>query len=232
MLFAACGLLGMMAYLMRRERSDVNERKPLTSPTTGMSLSRREQPGYYPGFSTLNQKTTGTQPRAKSSRTEYQQSIRFFTSEEALTMQAVIDRILPQDDRTKTRIPILPWIDQRLYQNRIEGYRYEDMPSDQEAYRIATLLSRRCPRRCMAALSMNSGREQEKILNSIHQANPSAAQELWKQMNIKRFWAMLVSDVVRSTSRILGRGTRLASVALPIRAATCASKRARRSHGR
>ena len=33
-----------------------NERKPLTNPITGAPLSKREQPGYYPGFSTLKQK--------------------------------------------------------------------------------------------------------------------------------------------------------------------------------
>ena len=53
-------------------------------------------------------------------------------------MQAVIDRVLPQDDRAEhARIPILPFLDERLHLNRIEGYRYEDMPSDQEAYRLA-----------------------------------------------------------------------------------------------
>ena len=53
-------------------------------------------------------------------------------------MAAVVDRVLPQEDRTpERRIPILPGVDERLVANRIEGYRYEDMPSDQEAYRLA-----------------------------------------------------------------------------------------------
>jgi hypothetical protein len=41
-----------------------------------------------------------------------------------------------------------------------------------------------------------SVREQEEILKSVHQAKPQAAQELWTQMNIERFWTMLVTDVV------------------------------------
>ena len=41
-------------------------------------------------------------------------------------MDAVVDRVLPQEDRTESdRIPILPGIDERLYENRIEGYRYD-----------------------------------------------------------------------------------------------------------
>jgi hypothetical protein len=38
--------------------------------------------------------------------------------------------------------------------------------------------------------------EQEIILRSVHHAKPLAAGELWKEMNIERFWTMLVSDVV------------------------------------
>ncbi len=177
-----------------------NERKPLTSPTTGTSLSRREQPGYYPGFSTLRQKGywDAATRRVIEERVSKQKPIRFFTKEEALTMYAVVDRILPQDDRTEDRrVPILPGIDERLYENRIEGYRFADMPSDQEAYRIATRAFEEMAQTLHGrAFHELEGREREEILKSIHQAKPSAAQELWKLMNIKRFWALLVSDVV------------------------------------
>ena len=45
--------------------------------------------------------------------------------------------ILPQDDRDENfRIPITNYIDERLYANRIDGYRYEDMPPDGEAHRL------------------------------------------------------------------------------------------------
>ena len=50
---------------------------------------------------------------------------------------AIIDRVMPQDDRAAERtIPILPVIDERLSQNALNGFRYEDMPPDQEAYRL------------------------------------------------------------------------------------------------
>ena len=106
--------------------------------------------------------------------------------------------LLPQDDRTEERrIPILPGIDERLYENRIEGYRFEDMPPDQEAYRIAARAFEEMAQTLHGrAFHELDGREQEEILKSIHQAKPQAAQELWKQMNIERFWALLVSDVV------------------------------------
>jgi len=122
--------------------------------------------------------------------------IRFFTPAEARTMEAVVDRILPQDDRTEERrIPILPIIDERLFANRIEGYRYEDMPHDQEAYRIAA----KAIEETAHALYKNSFAdlstlEQEEILQAIHDEKPFAAERTWARMNIRRFWELLISD--------------------------------------
>ena len=113
-------------------------------------------------------------------------------------MYAVVDRVLPQDDRTdERRIPILPEIDERLYENRIEGYRFEDMPPDQAAYRIAARAFEQMAQTLHGRpFHELEGRQQEEILKSVREAKPQAAKELWKQMNIERFWAMLVSDVI------------------------------------
>jgi hypothetical protein len=176
------------------------EKQLTTDPATGKELAKREQPGYYPGFSTLKQKRYWDAATRKvvEERVSKEKPIRFFTPEEAATMLAVVDRIVPQEDRTdERRISILPDIDDRLYRNKLDGYRFEDMPPDQEVYRIAARafeeMAQTLHGRAFHALSV---REQEEILRSIHQAKPQAAQELWKQMNIERFWTMLVTDVV------------------------------------
>lgn len=176
------------------------EKQLLRDPSTGSPLAEREQPGYYPGFSTLMQKKYWDAATRKEieERVSQEKPIRFFTPEEAATMFAVVDRVLPQDDRTdERRIPILPDIDERLYKNRLDGYRFEDMPPDQEAYKIAAHafeeMAQKLHGRSFHVLSL---REQEEILRSIHQAKPRAAQKLWKKMNIERFWTMLVTDVV------------------------------------
>jgi hypothetical protein len=176
-----------------------HESKPL-NPATGAPLLKREQPGYYAGFSTLKQKRywDAVTREVVEKRVSKEKPIRFFTPDEARTMYAVVDRILPQDDRTdERRIPILPSIDERLYEDRIEGYRFEDMPADQEAYRIAARAFKEMAQALHgSAFHELDTREQEKILKSIHSAKPQAAQELWKQMNIERFWTLLVTDVV------------------------------------
>ena len=63
--------------------------------------------------------------------------IRFFTEGEARTLAAVAERIIPQPDRSDDeKVPIVPWIDEKLYEDRRNGYRYEELPSQREAWRL------------------------------------------------------------------------------------------------
>ena len=173
-------------------------RQPLTDPETCEPLAPRKQPGYYPGFSTLAQQAywDATTREVVSKRVADVPPIRFFNAREAETMAAVLDRIMPQEDRTPDRkIPVLPVLDDRLHANRIEGYRYEGMPSDQDAYRMAA----RAFEQMAQTLHEKSFHEletlqQEEILKSIHDGKPSACEDLWKDMNVERFWSMLVGD--------------------------------------
>jgi hypothetical protein len=60
----------------------------------------------------------------------------FFTEDEFALLEAMCDRLLPQDDRpVEQRIPIAPYIDARLATGGGNGYRYEEMPWDDETYR-------------------------------------------------------------------------------------------------
>jgi hypothetical protein len=63
--------------------------------------------------------------------------IRFFTNEEARTLAAVAEGIVPQPDRGEAeKVPIVPWIDQKLFEDKRDGYRYEEMPPQREAWRL------------------------------------------------------------------------------------------------
>jgi hypothetical protein len=63
--------------------------------------------------------------------------IRFFTNEEAHTLAAIAERIVPQPDRPEIeKVLIAAWIDQKLFEDMRDGYRYEDMPPQQEAWRL------------------------------------------------------------------------------------------------
>jgi hypothetical protein len=58
---------------------------------------------------------------------------RFFRDDEAEVVRALVDRLLAQDDEPK--VPVFEVIDQRLADGQGDGYRYEDLPEDPEAWR-------------------------------------------------------------------------------------------------
>ena len=174
------------------------EASPLLDPSSRLTLEPKPTPGYYPGFSVMSQQKFWDAATRDliNDRVSTETPIHFFTPGEQVTMQAVFNRVLPQDDRTpSTRINLLAGVDKRLFLNHIEGYRYEDMPSDQDAYRIAA--------KAIEAMAQDLHDrpfhelrtvQQEEILQSLHDNKPLAANNLWYLLNLQRFWTMLVSD--------------------------------------
>jgi Gluconate 2-dehydrogenase subunit 3 len=175
-------------------------RKSIPCKTTGEELRDLDQPGYYGGYSTLAQKKNwdAATRAAVIERVEKAAAIRFFSQQEATLIGAVIDRVLPQDDRSQARtISILSVLDERLYRNSLNGFRYEDMPPDQEAYKLAIKaieeMARARFRESFVDLTMH---QQEMILKSLHDGKPDPEISVWQRLPVHRFWAMLMEDCV------------------------------------
>jgi hypothetical protein len=63
--------------------------------------------------------------------------IRFFTKDETKLLEAVTERIVPQPDRSiEMKVPIVPWIDEKLHEDNRDGYRYDGMPPQRDAWRL------------------------------------------------------------------------------------------------
>ncbi|MBV9281563.1 MAG: gluconate 2-dehydrogenase subunit 3 family protein [Chloroflexi bacterium] len=167
-------------------------------PDTGRPLPPRAQPGYYPGFSTLGQQAFWDEATraAVLERVERVPPIRFFSPEELELATAVFDRIVPQDDRDADhRIPVVNYLDERLYSGRMDGYRYEDMPPDGEAYRLGLkgidAIARQMHGRSFRELGPA---EQDEVLWTLHQDRPPEGDIWGKRLPADRFWLMLLSD--------------------------------------
>ena len=59
--------------------------------------------------------------------------IRFFTPDEEAIARPLLDLLLDQHD--EPRVPVLQMIDSRLAERSTDGWRYEDMPEDGQAWR-------------------------------------------------------------------------------------------------
>ncbi|MGI9057602.1 MAG: gluconate 2-dehydrogenase subunit 3 family protein [Ktedonobacteraceae bacterium] len=181
-----------------RRRNDTR-RLPIDA-TTDQPLAPCTQPGYYPGFQTLSQKAFWDEATRKVvlARVEHVPPIRFFTHEEAQLMQAMCDRLLPQDDRDEAhKIPLVNAIDERLHSGRIDGYRFEDMPPDHEAHRLGLQAIEAIAHHLFHhSFVQLEPREQDQVLQTIHDGNPPAGEEIWKKMPVTRYWMLLMQDAI------------------------------------
>jgi Gluconate 2-dehydrogenase subunit 3 len=169
-----------------------------TDPSTGEPIGPMSQPGYYPNFSTLSQQNfwDATTREVILDRVNNVPPIRFFTPAEARLLEAVCARVLPQDDRDELhRIPIVPHIDKRLFEKSYDGYRYEDMPPDPEAFQLGLRAIDEIAHHQYGCSFLEIGpREQDQILCSLHDGKPAAGFEVWDRMPVHRFWMLLVQD--------------------------------------
>ena len=177
-----------------------NEDPRPVDPHSGVPLGRRPQPGYYPTFSTLAQQQywDATTRSVILDRVHQVPSAHFFDAEQTHVLAAICARVLPQDDRDDAhRIPIVPHIDRRLAAGENDGYRYEDMPPDPEAYLLALRAidesAQSVFERTFLAATLS---QQDELLRSLHDGKPLCDHAAWRLMSVKRFWTLLLSDCV------------------------------------
>ena len=135
--------------------------------------------------------------RAVRRRLEEIPPIRFFTEQEARTLAAVAERIIPQPERRQSEnVPIVPWIDEKLYEDRRDGYRYEELPPQREAWRLGLkgideTAQALFDGKLFADLDPLS---QDVVLTHVERGDaPGAA---WEQMPAARFFTSVLSITI------------------------------------
>ena len=170
------------------------------APNENEHLRQCEQPGYYTGYSSLSQKSfwDAATRRTVLDRVENVPAIRFFQPEEVQFWRVVFEHLLPQMDRVKERqIPILNFVDHRLYINQGVGYRFEDMPHDRDAYRRGMqAINEESESTYQKSFVNLAYRHQEEILKTIHDGSPRAGQQIWQNMSVHRFWQLIMGDAI------------------------------------
>jgi hypothetical protein len=92
----------------------------------------------YPGYNVLDKWNSpsfdDTTREVLARRLREMPPRRFLSGEEWELLDALTARLLPQPDR-QDPIPITPWIDAMLHDERGDGFRHPDMPPLREAWR-------------------------------------------------------------------------------------------------
>lgn len=148
----------------------------------------------YPGFDVMHQQDHWDEATRQLVQRRVHQipPIRFFDANEVRILSVVVDRVMPQDDRPpEARIPIVPWIDQRCYEHLTDGWRFDDMPPDEEAWRLGLRgideVARNRFDRPFVDLSAD---DQDAVLRTIADGSPPGT--VWTTLNARRFWIYIV----------------------------------------
>ena len=158
----------------------------------------------YPGYNVLDRWSSpdwdDQTRRVVRRRLEEVPPVRFFDGHEARTLAAVAERVVPQPDRDDAeKIPVVPWIDEKLYEDRRDGYRYEELPPQREAWRLGLRGIDE------AARALFDGREfvaldplsQDVVLSHVQRGDaPGAA---WERMPAARFFESVLSLTIVKT---------------------------------
>ena len=116
-------------------------------------------------------------------------STHFFDKHELLTLAAVIDRVLPQPDRTdEEKVPILPWIDEKPRDDKRVGYRYEELPPQREPWRIGLAGIDETARVLFHGKAFMELEPMSQDVVLTHIARGDAPGEIWERMPAARFF--------------------------------------------
>lgn len=99
-----------------------------------LQLPERDGGRRYPGLDVmaLARHWDPATTAAVAARLGIPPPMRFFTQDELVTVSALCDRLLDQNE--DPRVPVANRIDARLAERQTDGWHYEDMPPDDEAW--------------------------------------------------------------------------------------------------
>jgi hypothetical protein len=113
--------------------------------------------------------------------------LRFFTEQEATTARALLDRLLEQQSGVEPYVDVFADIDNRLALDVTDGWRYDDMPHDGEAWRASLQhLDADCRERFGCPLAA-VGREQQMALV---QAVQDLLEHDWHGLPARHVWSL------------------------------------------
>jgi hypothetical protein len=104
------------------------------------------------------------------------------------TLEALCDRVIPQDWKpAERRVPIAPWIDQNMSQSAVEGFRFEDMPPNTEAWRQGLAgLDQTAQALFGQQFAVLPPEQQDQVLHTIRGGSPPG--EIWRRLPASRWW--------------------------------------------
>ena len=121
-------------------------------------------------------------------RVERVPPVTFFTAAEANPLAVFFDVFLAQD--AEPRVPVLNYVDEKLAAGKRDGYRYDDMPDDGEAFRIvARGLDESARNSGAPSFAASSPELRHDIVHAFSRSEIRG--EAWDSLNLAHAWEVL-----------------------------------------
>jgi hypothetical protein len=142
--------------------------------------------GRFPGFDVLAQSRHWDQETADliTARTGPAPAPRFFTGAEQAAAAALLNQLTGQCDEP-LGVPVMEMVDARLAAGETDGWRYDDMPEDGQAWRDTLgYLDEDAKDRCGSGFADAPEQDQAAIIQAVQDAKE------WHGMPAPRVWSL------------------------------------------
>ena len=178
------------------------KRRPDGQPADPYELPRQrrgrtpQMHGRYPDFDVLEQ--AGHWDRVTRElvlrRVHEVPEIRFFSAAEAATLSALCDLLTAQD--SDPRIPLVNYIDEKCAHGELDGFQFDDMPDDRDAWRlVARGLDEQATGRAGAASFAAADTEVQRAIVADF-AEGKLDGGAWDELNVTRAFGLVMRVVL------------------------------------
>jgi hypothetical protein len=145
----------------------------------------------FPGFDVLDQAGHWDRVTAEVvlARAEPPGSPRFFTAAEAACARALLNLLTGQDGQEgqNEEVPVLEMVDSRLHAGETDGWRYEDMPEDGQAWRdTLSYLDEDAGLRCGTSFAGASWADRTALIQAVQDLKSAG----WHGLPASHVWSL------------------------------------------
>jgi Gluconate 2-dehydrogenase subunit 3 len=146
--------------------------------------------GRFPGFDVLGQAPHWDRVTAEvvAARTGPPPAPKFFAGPEIACARALLSLLTGQDDPDgELAVPVLEMVDSRLDGGVTDGWRYEDMPEDGQAWRDSlSYLDADASRRCGTSFAEAPGADQAALIQAVQDLKSAG----WHGLPAAHVWSL------------------------------------------
>ncbi|RZK92758.1 MAG: gluconate 2-dehydrogenase subunit 3 family protein [Hymenobacter sp.] len=120
----------------------------------------------------------------------------FFAPATYQLLVAVAARLFPQPERP-VPIPLAPAVDDRLAQGKSDGWRYDALPPDREAYRLGLGGIEQIAQALFKAdFEQLDATKQDEVIKALAAGNPPG--EVWQTLRADRFFEEMLAELTEN----------------------------------